>query len=415
KPQLGGDITFSVINGEKSVRDEPGVAGCGRALCTVLGSNIWLLSYLGQPLALHQLPRRQLVVPDVDVLHSARRRGADADAVPVRDPRRRNQPARLRPQPDAGLHAPRRLQDHDVSGNPMQRSPPVFCSCSSVSPSVKRFALLKRVVVLQQHLLQPRLLQPNQLLRVCLLSRLLLQVYTGHEKLNRSKSTAYVWFCRRKWSEDDDPDIDGKELCKVQYCSLLLLLLPPLCGFLCLKLIHGVLFKIFFVIYLHVIGSYLRDWMFIFVYVVRNGLIIFVGLHWNGRMGVLLLLITTICTATSRYRSDCTDVLFELAPCLDYVTDASNCPSLDCCKQFTNVIKTHPLCLCAAFDGTASKLLGVPIDTDRAINLPEACHEEEEEEEELAQALPTSALSSLRAAAALRNHLPAVPPPAGIP
>ncbi|KAJ8460117.1 hypothetical protein OPV22_033043 [Ensete ventricosum] len=124
-------------------------------------------------------------------------------------------------------------------------------------------------------------------------------------------------------------------------------------------------------------------------------------------MGVLLLLITTICTATSRYRSDCTDVLFELAPCLDYVTDASNCPSLDCCKQFTNVIKTHPLCLCAAFDGTASKLLGVPIDTDRAINLPEACHEEEEEEEELAQALPTSA--------ALRNHLPAVPPPAGIP
>ncbi|RWW77768.1 hypothetical protein BHE74_00014061, partial [Ensete ventricosum] len=370
KPQLGGDITFSVINGEKSVRDEPGVAGCGRALCTVLGSNIWLLSYLGQPLALHQLPRRQLVVPDVDVLHSARRRGADADAVPVRDPRRRNQPARLRPQPDAGLHAPRRLQDHDVSGNPMQRSPPVFCSCSSVSPSVKRFALLKRVVVLQQHLLQPRLLQPNQLLRVCLLSRLLLQVYTGHEKLNRSKSTAYVWFCRRKWSEDDDPDIDGKELCKVQYCPLLLLL-PPLCGFLCLKLIHG-------------------------------------------RMGVLLLLITTICTATSRYRSDCTDVLFELAPCLDYVTDASNCPSLDCCKQFTNVIKTHPLCLCAAFDGTASKLLGVPIDTDRAINLPEVCHEEEEEEE-LAQALPTSALSSLRAAAALRNHLPAVPPPAGIP
>ncbi|CAL9168246.1 unnamed protein product [Musa hybrid cultivar] len=121
-------------------------------------------------------------------------------------------------------------------------------------------------------------------------------------------------------------------------------------------------------------------------------------------MGVLLLLITTICMATSRYRSDCTDVLFELAPCLDYVTDASTCPSLDCCKQLTNVIKTQPLCLCAIFDGTASKLLGVPIDTDRAINLPEAC---QEEEEELPQALPTSA--------ALRNHIPAVPPPAGIP
>ncbi|WOK91762.1 hypothetical protein Cni_G00453 [Canna indica] len=90
-------------------------------------------------------------------------------------------------------------------------------------------------------------------------------------------------------------------------------------------------------------------------------------------MDALLFLITTICAATSSYRSDCTNALIELAPCLDYVTDAVNCPSPDCCKQFIHVIETQPLCICAVFDGTASKLLGIPIDNGRAFSLPLAC------------------------------------------
>ncbi|XP_020092297.1 non-specific lipid-transfer protein-like protein At2g13820 [Ananas comosus] len=90
-------------------------------------------------------------------------------------------------------------------------------------------------------------------------------------------------------------------------------------------------------------------------------------------MGQLLLLITTICVATSGDPLDCSDALGDLSPCLDYCTDDADYPSIDCCEQLPTVCRAQPVCFCAVVGGTSSDLLGIPIDTDRAVNLPDAC------------------------------------------
>ncbi|KAJ1701261.1 hypothetical protein LUZ63_001040 [Rhynchospora breviuscula] len=90
-------------------------------------------------------------------------------------------------------------------------------------------------------------------------------------------------------------------------------------------------------------------------------------------MASLLLLITTLCAAASTNLLDCDDTLVGLASCLDYVTDASDYPTDECCEQFTGICQAENPCCCAFIDGSANEFLGEPIDPERAENLPYAC------------------------------------------
>ncbi|KAJ4812874.1 Bifunctional inhibitor/lipid-transfer protein/seed storage 2S albumin superfamily protein [Rhynchospora pubera] len=90
-------------------------------------------------------------------------------------------------------------------------------------------------------------------------------------------------------------------------------------------------------------------------------------------MASLLLLITTLCAAASTNLLDCDDTLVGLASCLDYVTDASDYPTDECCEQFTGICQAENPCCCAYIDGSANEFLGEPIDPERAENLPYAC------------------------------------------
>lgn len=80
-----------------------------------------------------------------------------------------------------------------------------------------------------------------------------------------------------------------------------------------------------------------------------------------------------MCAAASTNLLDCDDTLAGLASCLDYVTDASDYPTEECCEQFVGICQAEDPCCCAFIDGSANEFLGEPIDPERAENLPYAC------------------------------------------
>ncbi|XP_078180367.1 non-specific lipid transfer protein GPI-anchored 19-like [Carex rostrata] len=90
-------------------------------------------------------------------------------------------------------------------------------------------------------------------------------------------------------------------------------------------------------------------------------------------MASLLLLITSLCAAASTNLLDCDDTLAGLASCLDYVTDASDYPTEECCEQFAGICQAENPCCCAFINGSSNDFLGEPIDPERAENLPYAC------------------------------------------
>ncbi|KAG6511122.1 hypothetical protein ZIOFF_029176 [Zingiber officinale] len=124
----GGGVSIISLNGAESSTGRLGVGGRRNAPVDCAASvgqrpNARLLAVRAiDHLALHQLPRREFHVPDVDVLLAAGGDDAGAGAVPLPHSRRRHCAARLPPQPDAGLHSPRRLPDQLLHRPPLPRS-----------------------------------------------------------------------------------------------------------------------------------------------------------------------------------------------------------------------------------------------------------------------------------------------------
>ncbi|VVB01123.1 unnamed protein product [Arabis nemorensis] len=72
-------------------------------------------------------------------------------------------------------------------------------------------------------------------------------------------------------------------------------------------------------------------------------------------------------------QSDCTNVLFSMAPCLDYITGNSSSPSQQCCNQLAIVVRSSSKCLCQVLKDGGSQL-GINVNQTQALALPKACN-----------------------------------------
>lgn len=88
----------------------------------------------------------------------------------------------------------------------------------------------------------------------------------------------------------------------------------------------------------------------------------------------LALVLITLYWGGSMAQSGCTSVLIGMAPCLNYVTGSSKTPSSSCCSSLANVVKSQPQCLCTALDGSTLATLGIRINKNIALGLPQACN-----------------------------------------
>ncbi|KAL6527873.1 hypothetical protein OROMI_029684 [Orobanche minor] len=72
---------------------------------------------------------------------------------------------------------------------------------------------------------------------------------------------------------------------------------------------------------------------------------------------------------------DCFTDVADLADCLSYVEGGSNMtkPDPSCCPEMSNLLSTHPTCLCELI-ANSTKFGLLDIDADRAIGLPSFCN-----------------------------------------
>ncbi|KAK1428314.1 hypothetical protein QVD17_17146 [Tagetes erecta] len=68
----------------------------------------------------------------------------------------------------------------------------------------------------------------------------------------------------------------------------------------------------------------------------------------------------------------CRGAITSLSPCLNYVCGNSSSPSISCCSQLANVVKSQPHCLCALVSGAHSSM-NFKINQTLALGLPAAC------------------------------------------
>ncbi|XP_042986994.1 non-specific lipid transfer protein GPI-anchored 5-like [Carya illinoinensis] len=92
-------------------------------------------------------------------------------------------------------------------------------------------------------------------------------------------------------------------------------------------------------------------------------------------MGLVLFLIVNVAMPWSgaMAQSSCSNVLTNLAPCLNYITGNSSTPSSSCCSQLSIVVQSSPQCLCSVLNGGASAM-GININRTLALSLPGACN-----------------------------------------
>ncbi|KFK43737.1 hypothetical protein AALP_AA1G166200 [Arabis alpina] len=93
------------------------------------------------------------------------------------------------------------------------------------------------------------------------------------------------------------------------------------------------------------------------------------------KQGMCLVFLTVLMAAamTVSAQSDCTNVLFSMAPCLDYITGNSSSPSQQCCNQLAIVVRSSSKCLCQALNGGGSQF-GINVNQTQALALPKACN-----------------------------------------
>ncbi|CAN6297484.1 unnamed protein product [Urochloa humidicola] len=109
--------------------------------------------------------------------------------------------------------------------------------------------------------------------------------------------------------------------------------------------------------------------------------------------------------ASSSAQSGCTTTLISLYPCLNYISGNVTSPPSSCCSQLASVVQSNPQCLCAALSGDSSSL-GVTIDKNRALQLPQACN---------VKTPPASKCNSAAGGSAPAAATPATPSSAGVP
>ncbi|XP_039685737.1 non-specific lipid transfer protein GPI-anchored 5 isoform X2 [Medicago truncatula] len=85
----------------------------------------------------------------------------------------------------------------------------------------------------------------------------------------------------------------------------------------------------------------------------------------------LVLVTLTLLYASGTAQSSCTNEIASLLSCLDYVTGNSSAPTIGCCTQLANVVKSQPECLCLIIGGKGSSL---GINQTLALALPAACN-----------------------------------------
>ncbi|KAL9670228.1 hypothetical protein QQ045_007779 [Rhodiola kirilowii] len=88
----------------------------------------------------------------------------------------------------------------------------------------------------------------------------------------------------------------------------------------------------------------------------------------------ILIAMSFLLLPNGKAESDCTPVLVSLSPCLNYVAGNSSAPSASCCSQLAAVVRSKPECLCSVLDGSADASLGIKIDKNLALELPNACN-----------------------------------------
>ncbi|GMI64234.1 glycosylphosphatidylinositol-anchored lipid protein transfer 5 [Hibiscus trionum] len=65
----------------------------------------------------------------------------------------------------------------------------------------------------------------------------------------------------------------------------------------------------------------------------------------------MAMLTVTVLWARTVPETDCNGVLMTMAPCLDFVSGNSSTPTAACCSKLTNVVRSHPSCLCVVLNG----------------------------------------------------------------
>ncbi|XP_010488293.1 PREDICTED: non-specific lipid-transfer protein-like protein At2g13820 [Camelina sativa] len=95
------------------------------------------------------------------------------------------------------------------------------------------------------------------------------------------------------------------------------------------------------------------------------------------KIGMSLVCLTVFMAVMTSTRvsaqSGCTNVLFSLSPCLNYITGNSTSPSQQCCRQLGSVVQSSPDCLCQVLNGGGSQL-GTNVNQTQALGLPKACN-----------------------------------------
>ncbi|KAI3794935.1 hypothetical protein L1987_37576 [Smallanthus sonchifolius] len=90
---------------------------------------------------------------------------------------------------------------------------------------------------------------------------------------------------------------------------------------------------------------------------------------------IVVVTIVVLCgCGMAQLSSDCTDVIVNLSPCLDYATGNSSIPSSGCCTQLASVVESQPRCLCEILKDGGSSLGLDNLNQTRVLELPKACN-----------------------------------------
>ena len=89
---------------------------------------------------------------------------------------------------------------------------------------------------------------------------------------------------------------------------------------------------------------------------------------------LLLLLAPFAASNIDQDRTECSDQLIGLAPCLPYVSGDAKTPTIDCCSGLKQVVQKSKKCLCVLIKDKDDPNLGLKINGSLALGLPNACH-----------------------------------------
>ncbi|MFS7901994.1 putative plant lipid transfer protein/Par allergen [Helianthus anomalus] len=99
------------------------------------------------------------------------------------------------------------------------------------------------------------------------------------------------------------------------------------------------------------------------------------GLKRCEVFGFVVIMVTVMVMRSGEATySGCKSAIVSLSPCISYVCGNSSTPSMSCCSQLANVVKSQPRCLCALVNGGhGHSSMGFKINQTLALGLPDAC------------------------------------------